>query len=194
MNKDVVYYILAIFLLSLIASFVLRVPITTVVGMDDGAVITINKEHYEIHEGDHYFIKTFLIDTAGTGSTTYFSFTTPNTSTRIHAKSLFSPDVDTEINIYENSIITDGSPITEQNNDRDSNNTAELVAVASPTIVVIGDKIWSARNGGGINPVGISPGFNYEIVAKTNTTYTFEIIKRTTADLIIDIDFWWYEE
>lgn len=36
-------------------------------------------DHYETHEGDHYFVKTFLVDTGGTGSTSYFAFTTPDT-------------------------------------------------------------------------------------------------------------------
>ena len=158
-----------------------------------GALVQIDYAHYEMHEGDHYFIKTFIFDTGGTGNTTLFAFTTPTNGRRIHAKALLAPDVDFEISIYEGSVITGGTPVAGINNDRDSTNVAGLTAVASPTHVIPGLKIWTARNGGGKNAVGVAPGLNYEIIAKTNSTYVFEIIKRTTADGVVDIDFFWYE-
>jgi len=158
-----------------------------------GAVNVIDYSHHEMHSGSHYFIKTFLVDTGGSGSTSYFAFTTPNTSTRAHARALIAPDVDTEVNIYEGSVITGGTPVAGVNNDRESSNVAGLISVAAPAHTTPGALVWAARTGGGKNPVGVSPGFNYEIIAATDTVYVFEIIKRTTADLVVDIDFWWYE-
>jgi len=158
-----------------------------------GAVNVVDYSHHEMHSGSHYFIKTFLVDTGGSGSTSYFAFTTPSNGARVHAKALIAPDVDTEINIYEGSVVTGGTPIDGVNNDRDSSNVAGLVAVTAPAHTTPGTAIWSARTGGGRNPVGVSPGFSYEIIAATDTVYVFEIIKRTTADLVVDVDFWWYE-
>jgi hypothetical protein len=157
------------------------------------SLIAINNEHHEVHAGNHYFIKTFLEDTGGSGNTNYFAFTTPDSLLEIHAKANFAPDVDTEISIFEDATITGGTPVPGINCCRCSSNVAELAAVAAPTISVAGTKIWTARNGGGRNPVGVAPGLNYEIVAKHNSTYVFEIIKRVVTDLIIDIDFFWYE-
>ena len=51
-------------------------------------LVVIQNGHHEIHEGDHYFIKTWLRDDGVGGSTTFFAFTTPNTTTRIHAKAI----------------------------------------------------------------------------------------------------------
>ena len=158
-----------------------------------GGLTTISAEHHEMHEGDHYFFKSFIVDSGGSGSTTVFSFTTPNTATRIHAKASLTPDVDYTISIYEGADITGGAPLNGVNNDRDSLNVAELVAVSAPTVNVIGDRIWAARNGGGKDPIGVSPGFNYEIIAKTDTTYIFEIVKNIANTGVVDIDFWWYE-
>lgn len=157
------------------------------------ALETVDYAHHEMHGGSHYFIKTFLADTGGAGSTSYFAFTTPNTTKWVHAKALLAPDVDTEINIYEDATISGGTPVPGINNNRNSGNTAGLVAVSAPTVSVAGNKIWAARTGGSRNTVGVAPGSNYEIIAKQNSTYVFEIIKRTTADLVIDIDFYWYE-
>jgi hypothetical protein len=153
----------------------------------------ITQEHHEMHEGDHYFVKTFIADTGGEGSISYFAFTTPDTLKRIHAKVLIAPDSDYTVEIYEEAEISDGIPIVGINNDRDSLNVAELVPVSAPTIIDIGDLIWAARNGGGKNPVGVAPGFNYEIIAKTNSTYVFKVVKNIAQAAVIDIDFWWYE-
>ena len=154
---------------------------------------TIPYEHHEMHSGSHYFIKTFITDTAGSGSTTYFAFTTPDSDLQIHAKAIIAPDVDYESNIYEGASITGGTPITGMNNYRDSTKTAQLTPVAAPTVVSAGNLIWASRNGGGKNAVGVAPGLNYEIIAKRNSTYLFELIKRTTANAVVDIDFFWYE-
>jgi len=154
---------------------------------------TICTEHHEMHEGDHYFFKSFIADTGGLGSPTLFSFTTPNTATRIHAKASLSPDVDYTVSILEGAVISGGTPLDGINNDRDSANIAELAAVGAPTLVTPGTVIWTARNGGGKDPIGVAPGFNYEIIAKTNTVYVFELVKNVANNGIVDIDFWWYE-
>jgi hypothetical protein len=154
----------------------------------------IQSEHLHMHEEEHYFVKTFIFDTGGVDSTTYFSFTTPNTTVRIHAKTRIALDVDAEVRIFEDATVSGGTPIIGKNNDRDSTITPDLTTLAAPTIDVAGTEIWTARNGGGKSPVGIAPGSTYEIIAKTNSTYVFEITKKTTADLVADIDFWWYEE
>jgi len=159
-----------------------------------GVPIYISHDLHEGHEGKNYFIKTFLADVGGNGSTTVFSFTTPNTTTRVHAKSRMTPDADYEISIYEGATVTGGVAVVGINNDRDSTNTAELTAKSGPTVSVAGTKIWTARNGGGKDPVGVAPGLNYEIIAKTNTTYVFELIKRVANQpQYVDIDFWWHE-
>ena len=162
--------------------------------LETGAVVVIDKSHAETHEGDHYFFKSFIEDTGGAGSVTFFSFTTPNTTTRINARALLAPDVDFLVQIQEGAIITGGTPLEGFNNDRDSSNVAELITTINPIIVNGGTIIWTARNGGGKNPVGVSPGFNYEIIAKSNTTYIFNITKQVVQTGIIDVDFWWYEE
>jgi hypothetical protein len=155
---------------------------------------TIDSGQYHMHKGSHYFFKTFIVDTGGNGSTTTFSFTTPNTSTRIHAKAQVTPDADYTVTIFEGATVSGGTPVNGFNNDRDSSNVAELTALANPTIDVAGTPIWPARSGGGKNPIGVSPGLSYAIIAKTNTTYVFTIVKNiSNQPQIVDVDFWWYE-
>ena len=159
-----------------------------------GALITTSPEILALHGGNHFFVKTFLADAGGDGSITEFMFTTPNTSTRIHAKAVLVPDVDYTIEIWEGITTSDdGTPIAMINNDRDFTTTPELIAYAAPTVTDDGTLIWAARNGGGKNPIGVTPGLNYAIMAKTNSKYLFRLTKNIANAGVVDIDFWWTE-
>jgi len=159
------------------------------------SVVAIDYEHFETHEGDHYFIKTYIHNTGVSGSCDYFAFTTPETNeTRVHARVLLVPDIDFISTIYEDATISGGVSISGVNNDRDSTNAAELEPVGAPTVIDDGEAIWVSRNGGGKDPVGVAPGLNYEIIAKTNSTYLFELCKQVANDGVVNIDFWWYED
>ena len=155
--------------------------------------IGIGIEHYEMHEGDFFFIKTFIENTGANGSSQYFYFKTPNNGKEIHAKFKAERDVDTEISIYEEAVISGGTPIQAQNCYRASDKVATLTAFANPTVIELGNLMWVSRNGGGRNPTGVGLSLGYEIIAKENSIYLFQLTKRTTANAITDIDFFWYE-
>ena len=159
-----------------------------------GEVETISHFHEKMHDGLAYFIKTWLENAGGTGTSDYFSFTAPNTADRIHARVHLAPDVDFTMEIYEDATVSGGTPVPGKNCDRNSANTALLTALAAPTIDVAGDLLWAARTGGGKNAVGVAPGLNYEIIAKQGSTYVFKITKNIAQAGIVDIDFFWYEE
>lgn len=158
------------------------------------ALTTITYPHHEMHSGSHYFIKTWLINTGGSGTFDEFIFVTPNTTKRIHAKVNLNADADATFQIFEDATMTAlGTPVPGINNNRDSVNVSELAPYAAPTVNTDGNLIWAARNGGGRTPIGVGLGTNFEILAKTNSIYLFRLTKNTTADTVIDIDFFWYE-
>jgi len=158
------------------------------------AQMTVSHEHHEMHEGSHYFIKTYVENTGSSGTSDEFIFTTPANGKRIHAKASLYADTDTTVNIYEGSTVSaNGTEVTPMNNNRNSTNTATLTAYAGPTVTDDGDIMWSSRNGGGRRAVGVGLGFNYEIIVKPETIYLFRITKNTAADTVVDIDFFWYE-
>jgi hypothetical protein len=171
-------------------------PVEVVGPIDEvsSSLTTISHEHHEMHDGHHYFIKTYITNTGGAATSDYFSFTAPDTLDRIHARVGISPDVDFTVQIHEDATVSGGTPVPAQNCDRNSANAAVLAAVAAPTIDVSGNLIWDARNGGGKDPVGVAPGLNYEIIAKQASTYVFKITKNIAQAGVVDIDFWWYEE
>lgn len=156
--------------------------------------------HSEMHSKSHFFIKTFLEDTGGDNNVTYFGFTTPAesvTKKEIHAKAILVPDVDFEVEIFEGGTYTGGTPIVGKNNYRryQSSHPPFLAAalLVAGDISAIGDSMWSARNGGGRNPLGVATSLNYEIIADYDTQYIFKLTKHVATAGIVDIDFFWYE-
>ena len=158
-----------------------------------GEIVIIDNDHHEMQSGNHYFAaNTVEIDGAGTVS--WFMFTAPNTPTRIHAKALFDAEAEFKIEIRENGIYSSaGISVPTFNNDRDSENTSELEAYASPTVTNSGTFLWAKTVGSGKDSAGVTPGLNYEVIAKTGTVYLFKITKAASGTHWLNYDFFWYE-
>ena len=93
----------------------------------DQAKIGIDLVHHEIHDGNHYTCNS--IDTSvDIAAPKYIRCTAPDTTTRIHWVTEISADGAALVEFFENpTILADGNAMTEQNNDRNSLNTAELI-------------------------------------------------------------------
>ncbi len=156
---------------------------------------TIDTAHKEMHEGDHYFNKAYITLTTTTAQ--YFMFTTPTVSAaRIHAKVNLLASELTQVSIYEDATVSAmGTSVTTFNNDRNSANTPELQAFSAPTVTGTGTTLWRSIFGGSgvFGQAGVSALENYEIIAKSNTKYLFEIIKQSSGTGYLDYDFFWYE-
>ena len=156
-----------------------------------GYLTTIDIEHHKVHEGKHFFLKTW--QDVGQGNTVYFMFRTPNTSTRIHARAHIAGEVEFTIGLYENPTLTaDGTPVTMLNNDRNSANTPSLLAFSGPTVTDDGTPLRLTKIGSNRDDT-VSPGANYEIIAKQNEEYLFKITNDANTTGWIDVDFWYYE-
>ena len=154
---------------------------------------TLDYSHHEMHEGEHYFIKTWL-NITGAGTVAYFMFTTPNTTKWAHARALMTGEAGFQIEIYEGGTVSaNGTQVLGVNNNRNSVNTAGLLAYAAPTVTTDGTLIWDAKTGTGRDATGVSPALGYEIIAKQNETYLFKITKDASGTNYLDIDFFWYE-
>lgn len=167
-----------------------------VTSVDDisGALSTIDVTHKEVHDGNHYYVKSFR-EINGAGTIVYFMFKTPALPTRIHARAKFDAEAEFTVNIYEDGTVdSDGTPAVALNNDRNSNNIAELKVYTAPTVTGDGTLIWTAKIGSGKSATGVSPAMGYEIIAKHEAIYLFKIVKEATSEHWIDFDLWWYED
>jgi hypothetical protein len=163
-----------------------------------GYLIAIGVDHHKQHEGEFYFVKTYIENTGAADTYNTFEITTPDSDVRVHFRAEFKPDTDAIVQIQRAATLTGGSAITPVNADGNSAKTATTVVKSGPTISVAGAEIWLGRSGGSPGRVGgatVSPSTGHEIILKADTTYVVKITKKSaSSDLICDIHFMWYEQ
>jgi len=173
--------------MNLTTSSFLKIDSTT------NAIYTIDYEHHEIHEGDHYFIESF--DTLASGDSLEFCVIVPDTTKRAHMIFEFSSQLLAQFYVYEGSTCTAGDTATAYNNDRNSSNTSVLTITTGGTVSAYGTLLEKQSFGSGTNPASARTGFgerNREIILKNNTTYTFLFISGANNN-IVDYNASWYE-
>lgn len=159
------------------------------------AVVCIEYEHHEIHEGSHYFLRSFFTLTS-TDDDLDFAVITPDTEKQTHL--LFSVDGtgQTELYMYEDSDFdSDGTPVIARNSDRNSSNTSGMIITTEPTINSIGTLISSQNIGIAVTPAKTSGGTinrDDEIILKSNTKYIIRMVTKSDAN-IISYRASWYE-
>ena len=157
------------------------------------ALVGIEDQEHHMHEGKHWFIKTWMDIDQAVDPTSYLMFNTPPMPTRIHAYTHLDAEVEFTISIYKDAIVSDvGTPMLGQNNDQNHSGTHALLPYAGPTVTDPGTLIWSAKVGSG-KSAGVSMGLNYEIIAKSDSNYLYKVEKNVAAVHWLDVDFWWYE-
>lgn len=145
------------------------------------ALITIEYEHKEIHDGNHYFIAGF--ETVGLSAEIDFVLTTPDTQKWAHLTFLVQSTKGFSLEMYEGaSSVVGGTPITPRNNNRNFSDSSIVEVIKDPTSITAGSKIaeWSAGS-------NIKAGFverTKEIVLKQNIIYLFRITSLDATNLI----------
>lgn len=161
-----------------------------------GAVTTIEYEHHEIHEGNHYYVSGF--ETEATGANITFGLTAPDSPILCHVTIDVFGTSQTEIYLYEGSVFVGGAAVTPANNNRNSTTTSTLVIAKDPAVITYGTLIYSQSSGlAGTTPaksdLNALHDRNREIILKRNTKYTVVIVSRDDGN-IISYAGEWYEE
>jgi len=166
------------------------------------AVPTLDYEHHEIHEGDH-FVYHDQVELGSNGTQDYL-ITVPdmyglkfeNSKKWAHLTFTVSGSAITEYQIYEDTDKTGTTAQTAINNNRNSTNTP-LVTIKKGTSggttdgtkLPLGMKSGSAQ---GSSRTGMESSRSSEIILKNNTKYIIRITSGTAANLC-NIQLSWYE-
>ena len=160
------------------------------IGANSGVSMGFND--HNIHAGKHFFYRTNQ-DVTDADTVVRFMFTTPATK-KIHARFNMEAEDEFTVELFESAVASNnGTPVTTFNNNRNSTETPELLAYASPTISNEGTLIWKSVINSG-KKLSISIGTNYEIIAKSSTNYLFKITKAAAGTHFIEPEFFWFEE
>jgi len=156
------------------------------------ALVVIDFEHHEIHDGDHFFYTD--LNTLGSAGTVAYLLTVPVTSKSIHMTFSATGSAITQVDLYEDSDRVGTTVQTARNSDRNSSNVSELVihkAVSAGT--TDGTLIWTMKSGstGGSSRQGMTAGRSSEIILKNNTKYLL-VFTSGTADNLTNLQLEWY--
>ena len=155
------------------------------------AIETISDTHHEIHSGSHYYIKD--VEDIGGTATYYILFAVPNSPAWIHLFFDFWHEQEMTFIITEG-VTTggDGTAVTAFNNNRNSSNTAGVVATHTPTSPVGGTVIYTSRQGSGKQTAGESRAEG-EIILRANMKYLITATNAAAGNCLFDYHFTWYE-
>lgn len=159
-----------------------------------GRLVTVDAVHHEVHEGKHFFINN---STANASATEVLGtlITTPATK-RIHMVSEFGGSAATVFTLIEGPTVvnTSKSALVEFNNDRESADTATVVAVdISDTDISIGTTMIKTVLGGGLQGrTGGNLAGRSELLLAQGEDYYFQI-NSDGANNNVAITVSWYE-
>ena len=162
----------------------------------NSAISTMDVEHYEIHEGDHFLCSSVQ---SVTGNATIDYVLSIGSKPAHLVFSIIGNDAGINGATYEGvTSNNDGTLVTPINNNRLSSNTSTLTNRVNPTNINItgATLLRSFRSGTGGTPSQRKSGSverSREVILKTNTKYLIRTTNLSSATNNVSIDISWYE-
>lgn len=155
------------------------------------ALLMIQFEHHEIHEGDAYRAG-FTKDVANAG-TAAIGLVTPDTTEYLHMRPAVDMELEANVKIYEGATLSGGSAITPRNSNRNSDNASAATLTSDPTFDVGSATLLANLTLGSGRSSGGNQSADFEWVLKRNTKYLFLVTNNTANSNQINIRLFWYE-
>jgi len=116
----------------------------------DNVLVTVDKEHGNVHDGDFYKAHLKSPTLAADSGTVSMYFKTPDSAIRIHAYPAFSSELAGCAELRESATVSaSGSSLTVFNANRNSSNTSTASVRSSPTLTGSGTRLRHYNIGGG---------------------------------------------
>ena len=161
------------------------------------ALVVMEVEHHEIHEGDFYEVPNIINITNGN---TYAISILTNATKQVHFKTekLASSGEKISIGLQEGVTIAGGSAVIPINHNRTSTKTSSVVVKTGVTLSTAGTTVSVGYIGGGTGVGGNSNGgdssVSNEYILKTSTNYGVVIVNNGVGASTVLTSLQWYEE
>lgn len=152
-------------------------------------LVTIDTEHHEVHEGNHFYFCDYQLNNA-INSVINLSVTTPSSGKKPHVTFNVFSSLGCTIEVFSGATVTGGTTITSLNNLHGSAIASSLTIKLNPTISVAGTRRTGYLAGAARQAGVISRGS--ENILAYNTTYVFKITSLANSN-DISWSFEWYE-
>lgn len=146
-----------------------------------GALIVIDQEHHEIHEGDSYLVSYKSPDASPIGDNATLIFVLTTSTERVHVIYDHACGGDSEFELYEGCTVTGGTSMNYRNKNRNFPDGGTETVVRDPTVNSAGVLLENTFSPGGTGPQagGGIGGTRNEWVLKPNTKYMFRVTNRS---------------
>lgn len=158
-----------------------------IVDPTSGATVTMDFEHYQIHQGKYFSIGDF--EGATLNDTIEFVVEVPDTVSA-HMNYYVTATNGASLEVYENPTYSGGSTTTPYNNNRGSSNTAQTVVKKNPTVSADGTKLFGEVAASGDEAGAQERG--QELVLTGGNEYLFRLTSLAFSN-ILSFRQEWYE-
>ncbi len=156
-----------------------------------GVFVTIEYEHYQIHEGNTFTV--LEVTDLGNGAERDILIVSPKTTEWAHLVWEIEHELETLIQFYRDTTYTAaGTGIVAFNRDGNSTHTATTLVYHTPTITNVGTLVGTIQQGDG-KKAGGSDRLSNEFILKQNTAYLIRITNLTVNNNLIFLKLNWYE-
>jgi hypothetical protein len=101
---------------------------------------------------------------------------------------------DAEFYIYENAVVTGGTPFTAINRHRPSDNVSQSAVLINPTVTSVGNELHAEMITGGTGKkAGGAAAFSFQHVLSPLTTYLFRLTNVNSTSHMAFLQIAWYE-
>lgn len=166
---------------------------TQTLNVPDGAAVTIDSSHYEIHEGDAYVVSYLF---SGVGNNNYANIRLLTGSKPTHVVGFVAADGKAIISLRKNATYSaSGTSLNIYNLNGNSTNTTVNKALQSPTISTSGTLLYQTLlpAGKGTRVVGAETSARAETILENSGDYLYQAQNVSSVSGDISIEFRWYE-
>ena len=155
-------------------------------------LVTIEYEHYQIHQGRTFTV--LEVTDLGNGANRTILIVTPDTTAWAHLVWEIEHELETSIQFYQDATYSDnGTIIGSYNRNGNSTNNATTLVYHTPTITDYGTLIGTIQQGSG-KKAGGSDRLSNEFILKRNSAYVTVITNLAPNDNLIFLKLYWYEQ
>lgn len=166
---------------------------THTLDVSDGAAVTIDFAHNEIHEGDAYVVSYLF---SGVGNNNYVNMRLVTGSKPTHVVGFAAADGKAIISLRKNATYSaSGTSLNIYNLNGNSTNTTVNKALRSPTISASGTLLYQTLlpGGKGTRVIGAETSSRAETILENSGDYLYRVQNVSSVTGDISIEFRWYE-
>jgi hypothetical protein len=156
--------------------------------VEDHSLLVIDRDHYELHEGESYVITRVASIGSGNNGDIWIAVG----AVMAHAYITVVGQAETSFTLHEAGTYSGGTSLSVINRNRSSVNSSTVTAVYTPTVSDVGTELYNLRFGSGKAVGGETRGTSEWVLAQS-TDYLLRVTNQSVSSQYISVQIDFYE-